>query len=184
MTSDSTVPDGHPLDGDDGAIRGLLLQRSVEAFLHMEAELLDGHRYREWLELLDDDIHYTAPVRTNRRSDGRVDAARMYWFNDNRNTLELRVRRFETDVNWAEEPRSRTRRVVGNVRVGDVTTDTVEVASNLLCYRNRGNDVQGDLIAAERRDVLRRAEGPWRLLQREIRLDHATLSTKNLALLL
>ena len=32
-------------------------------------------------------------------------------------TLELRVRRLETDVNWAEEPPSRTRRLVTNVRV-------------------------------------------------------------------
>lgn len=164
-------------------LHGLLLQRSVEAFLFHEAELLDSHRYRDWLGLLADDITYTAPVRGNRRSDGRVDPETMRWFDENRNTLELRVRRFETDVNWAEEPRSRTRRLVGNVRVA-TDGDDVSVRSNLLCHRNRGESERGDLIAAERHDVLRAVDGRWQLATRRIMLDHGTLGTKNLAIFL
>lgn len=165
-------------------LRELLLVRSVERFLVDEAELLDDARYREWLGLLHADILYRAPIRTNRRSDGRVDPETGYWFDDVRGTLELRVRRLETDVNWAEEPPSRTRRIVGNVRVVEQGVDEVAVRSNLLCYRNRGEQREGDLIAAQRNDVLVRGAGGWLLRNREIRLDHGTLSTKNLALLL
>lgn len=86
----------------------VLLQHSAQMFLTVEAELLDDHRYRDWLGLLSDDVTYQAPVRTSRRADGRINTDSNYWFGDNRNTLELRVRRLETDVNWAEEPPSRT----------------------------------------------------------------------------
>jgi PAH dioxygenase small subunit len=166
-------------------LEDLALTQSVERFLILEAELLDDARYREWLELLDDRIAYTAPVRTTRRTDGRVDATQMHWFDENRATLELRVRRLETDVNWAEEPPSRTRRLVGNVRIVRRPDEegVVDVRSNLLCHRNRGENPVSDLIAAERRDVLTRWGDSWRLLAREIRFDHGTLGTKNLALL-
>lgn len=162
----------------------LLLQRSVEAFYHHEAELLDDRRYRDWLGLLADDLTYIAPVRSTRRSDGRVEEQRMRWFDDDRRSLELRVRRLETDVNWAEEPPSRTRRLVGNVRVRQgPEPQTVAVRNNLLLTRNRGEHPHVDVIAAERHDVLRETDDGWRLLRREIRFDHGTLSTKNLALL-
>ena len=162
----------------------VLLQHSIERFLVQEAELLDDKRYRDWLDLLADDIVYRAPVQTTRRSDGRVDVERMYWFDENRATLELRVRRLETDVSWAEEPPSRTRRFVSNVRVRHHDDEQgVAVRSNLLCHRNRGESPSADAIAAERYDVLREESGVWRLLRREIHFDHGTLGTKNLALL-
>lgn len=160
------------------------LLRSIEQFLYVESELLDDHRHREWLGLLTDDIIYRAPVRTTRRSDGRVDDERMFWFDETRGSLELRVRRLETDVSWAEEPPSRTRRIVSNVRVRPgPDEETVAVRSNLLCFRNRGERPDSELIAAERHDVLRDVDGSWRLARREIRFDHGTLASKNLALL-
>ena len=39
----------------------LLLEREVEQFLYMEAELLDDRRYSDWIELIADDIHSTCP---------------------------------------------------------------------------------------------------------------------------
>jgi PAH dioxygenase small subunit len=172
-------------DVDPSILADLILVRSVERFLVQEAELLDDARYREWLDMLHERIAYTAPVRTTRRTDGRVDTNHMYWFDENRATLELRVRRLETDVNWAEEPPSRTRRIVGNVRVSRREDDpsTIDVRSNLLCHRNRGERPESDLIAAERRDVLVRSGDSWLVAEREIRFDHGTLGTKNLALL-
>lgn len=171
----------------DGALAELLLVRSVERFLVLEAELLDDARYRDWLNLLHDDILYRAPVRVSRRSDGRIDEETMFWFDENRATLELRVRRLETDVNWAEQPPSRTRRIVGNVRAERGENGQVMVRSNLLCHRNRKERAASDLLAAERRDLLVPSseddDADWRIMSREIRFDHGTLGTKNLALL-
>lgn len=168
-------------------VTDVLLLHSVQLFLTVEAELLDDHRYRDWLGLLSDVIVYQAPVRTSRRSDGRIDAQSNHWFDENRNTLELRVRRLETDVNWAEEPPSRTRRMISNVRVvGELEGEPngVRVRSNLLCHRNRRDAHNSDLIAAERHDHLVNEDGHWKLTQRIILLDHATLPTKNLAIFL
>lgn len=179
-----------PADTEAPLIDDVDLRREVELFYYREAELLDDHRYRDWLDLLDGEVRYRAPVRTTRRSDGRVDDDRMYWFDDTRASLELRVRRLETDVSWAEEPPSRTRRIVSNVRVrsdsevqSEPDVESVAVRSNLLCFRNRGESPDHDIIAAERHDVLRRDGDGWVLLRREIRFDHGTLGTKNLALL-
>lgn len=168
----------------------VLVQHSAQLFLTVEAELLDDHRYRDWLGLLADEITYRAPVRTSRRTDGRIGTESNYWFDENRNMLELRVRRLETDVSWAEEPPSRTRRMVSNVRVvgeldgPETGTGGIRVRSNLLCHRNRRDSDTSDLIAAERHDHLVNEGGYWKLAQRVILLDHATLPTKNLAIFL
>ena len=99
--------------------------------------------------------------------------------------LELRIRRLDTDFAWAEDPPSRTRRFVTNVRVEDgEEEDELRVRSYLLLYRNRGDESAADLLSAERTDVLRNVDGRWLLRSRLIRLDQATVGTKNLALLM
>ena len=49
------------------SLERLLLQREIEEFVAMEAELLDERRYNEWIELMADDIHYYLPIRRNMR---------------------------------------------------------------------------------------------------------------------
>lgn len=164
------------------------LQAAVEQFLYHEAELLDDNRLEEWLQLLADDVDYRAPVVTTRR---RGDAApaehQMFWFEDNLASLRLRVRRLGTDVAWAEDPPSRTRRLVGNVRVQSVDGSStpareLEVKSNLLVFRNRGADAGYELAAAERHDRLRTDGDGWRLVRRVVHFDQATLGLQNLAI--
>ncbi|HZC18896.1 MAG TPA: aromatic-ring-hydroxylating dioxygenase subunit beta, partial [Rubrobacteraceae bacterium] len=95
-------------------------------------------------------------------------------------SLELRVRRFETEYAWAEDPPSRTRHFVTNVRVSPREEEyEVAVRSNLLLYRSRGSTPGHDIISAERKDVLRKEEGRWKLRKRVILLDHHLLETHN-----
>ena len=162
----------------------LLLRASVEQFLHHEATLLDHGRFDDWLELLTDDVVYRVPVRITRRT-GEVDVVDdMYHFDDNRQSLGLRVRRLGTGVAWAEDPPSRTRRFVTNVRAEPGPDGEVTVSSYLLLYRSRGDDGTHDLLSAERHDVLRPAGDRWRLAWREAVVDQTTLGTKNLAVFL
>ena len=42
------------------------LQHRVEQFLYAEAQLLDDHRYAEWLDLFSSDARYWMPTRSNR----------------------------------------------------------------------------------------------------------------------
>jgi 3-phenylpropionate/cinnamic acid dioxygenase small subunit len=158
----------------------------VYEFLMREAELLDGHRERECVELCTDDVVYRMPVReTRERGAGDGFNESMYYFDETRGSLELRVRRLETKYAWAEDPPSRTRHFVTNIRVSAADdADELLVRSNLLLYRSQGTDLHHDLIAAERRDVLRRTDGGLRLAWREILLDHSVLTTHNLSVFL
>ena len=169
-----------------------MLETSVEtywevySFLMHEAEVLDERHEREWLEMLTDDVEYLMPVRVNReRGEGDGFSEEAFYFEETRGSLELRVRRFETEYAWAEDPPSRTRHFVTNVRVAPgEEEDEVAVRSNLLLYRSRGSDPRYDLISAERKDTLRREDGRWKLRKRVILLDHSVLTTHNLSVFL
>jgi len=156
----------------------------VQSFLMREAELLDERREREWLEsCIADDVEYLMPVRENReRSEGVGFSDESFYFQETRGSLELRVKRLETEYAWAEDPPSRTRHFVTNVMVAEGEEEgEVAVKSNLLLYRSRGSDPTADVLSAERRDVLRKQDGGWRLRRREILLDHSVVMTHNLS---
>jgi 3-phenylpropionate/cinnamic acid dioxygenase small subunit len=163
----------------------LALWYETTTWLDREAELLDDGLFEEWLALLTDDVRYVVPVRLTRERGGGPDAhAGSPHFLDDLTTLRMRIERLKTEFAWAEDPPSRTRRFVTNVRPR-ATEDGIDVRSYLLLYRNRGEDSGAELIAAERHDHLRRmTEGTLKLSQREVRLSQSTLGVRNLALLL
>ena len=158
----------------------------MQSWLYHEAELLDEGRFDEWLDLLGDDIVYEAPVRlTTELGKGPGMSFDMQHFLDDRHTLEVRVKRLKTEHAWAEDPPSRTRRFVSNVRVkSSGHQDEIEVRSYLLVYRNRADDSGADLISAERQDVLRSSGEGWKLSKRLILIDQGILGTKNLGIFL
>src|SRR5713226_2616557 len=170
---------GQPTSGEE-------LYREVKTTLLLEAELLDDGRLREWLDLLTDNVAYRMPVRvTRQRAAGSEFVENMTHLEEDRHTLELRIRRLEVGPAWAEDPPSRTRHFVSNVRVtpGE-RDDEVQVKSNPLLYRSRGDSPQHDLLSAERRDVLRRVDGRWKLARRLVLLDQSTVATHNLSMFL
>jgi len=98
----------------------LELHHEISQFLYREAKLLDDWKFREWLDVMAEDISYTlrttpnAQTRDRRRS---VEPPTTWVFNDNKHLLERRVARLETGMAWAEEPPSRTTHMVSNVIV-------------------------------------------------------------------
>jgi len=160
------------------------LDREIENFLYQEAELLDSRKFEQWLQLLTDDITYEMPVRLTRERDQPDASSEMAHFSEDRHTLELRVKRLKTDYAWAEDPPSRTRHFISNIRV-DTTQDPNEVKarSYFLVYRSRGATTDVDLISGERLDLLRKVQGNWKLARRMIIVDQAVLGTQNLAIL-
>ncbi|CAJ1511186.1 aromatic-ring-hydroxylating dioxygenase subunit beta [[Mycobacterium] burgundiense] len=161
----------------------LFLRSEMEDFLFAEAELLDDGEFHKWLEMCSEDIRYIIPVRLSReRANGDGTSTAMTHWDDDFLGLQLRVLRLDTEYAWAEDPPSRVRRHVSNVRVSPKAgTDEYDVRSNLLLFRNRGDSPQHDLISAERQDVIRRGQMGLRLARRRVVLDHAVLGTHNLA---
>ena len=156
----------------------------VVQWLDHEAQLLDTGEYETWLDLISDDVRYTVPVRLTRER-GAVSEVRAGapHFMENIGTLRMRVERLKTEFAWAEDPPSRTRRFVTNVRVEDLRDELV-VRSYLLLYRSRGEDITPEIISCERHDVLRRTPDGLRLHSREVQVDQATLGVRNLAVML
>ena len=159
---------------------------SVVDFLYDEAALLDDRDHRAWLDLLTPDIHYVVPVRItspHTLADSTLDD--MAHFDEDLYSLEKRVRRLETDHAWAEDPPSRTRRFVTNVRCWERgAADEVFARSNLLVFRSRGDLLGPDLLSGQRTDILRRTDEGLRLARREVLLDESVLRTQNLAIFL
>ena len=74
----------------------------------------------------------------------------------------VRVRKLRTGFAWAEEPHSRTRHVVSNVRVvGRLGDGGLRVESNFVLHRSRLESMQ-DLWFGCRKDVLRQTSDGFR----------------------
>ncbi|WNV77100.1 3-phenylpropionate/cinnamic acid dioxygenase subunit beta [Geodermatophilus sp. DSM 44513] len=158
---------------------------AAQDFLIEEAHLLDQRRFPEWYALFTDDVVYVAPVRNTRRVGNSGVVEEIGHFDENKASLGLRVRKLGTDVGWAEDPPSITRRFITNVKVewGD-HPDELRVRSYLLLFRSRGDRGQYDLLSAERNDVLRSDASGFRIARRHVLLDQVSLGTKNLAIFL
>ena len=169
------------------AVGSALYNRIVE-FMYEEAALLDQIRLKEWGALLAPDLVYTAPLRETRPIDQQNSSMvrTVQHFHDDWRSVMGRIMRLTgTKSAWAEDPPSRTRRLVTNVLVAKtVKPDEFSVTSYLLVTRSRFNSYEYDLISAERRDLLRQDGESFKLARREIILDQAVIGTPNLAIFL
>ena len=167
-----------------GVHERMLLKHEVEEFLFLEADVLDSRRYEDWLDLLTEDIHYWMPVRrtTTAREAGRefTKPGGVAFFDDDFATLKMRVDRMLLGGAWAEDPPSRTRRLITNVRIVDRTEDEVTVSSNFQLYRTRLASEEDSWIG-RREDVLRRVDGEFRLARRHIFLEQTVILSQNLS---
>lgn len=168
------------------------IQQSVEQFLYAEAQLLDEHRYLEWISLFTHDVHYWAPARvtrTHRERDREIaDEGGAAFIDDDLYYLTGRVRRLTSGVSWSEEPPSRTRRLITNSRVTPGEGGELQVTSNFYVYRSRLERHQ-DWFVGERFDVLRPADleatgYPYQIAGRKIVLEQTTLLAPSLSILL
>ena len=160
------------------------LQYEVEQFLYAEAALLDARRYRDWLGLLADDIHYWMPIRrTVSTADLDLEFTQpgeMAYFDDDRGVLEMRVRKLEAGSAWSEDPPSRARHFVSNVRVLGVAGDEITLEAAFHLYRSRLNSEE-DHWVGRRVDVLRRIGDSFRLARRHLFLDQTVIRAANMS---
>ena len=160
------------------------IQDDIRELLSREALALDERRFRDWLEFLAEDITYDVPLRVVREGlaewelspTGRI-------FQDNKQTLEVRVRRLETDFAWAEQPPSRTRHFVTNVLIDAGERDgEYEVTSSCLIYRSRGDSIEPNLLSVARRDLVRSTSDGYEIARRWAAFDQAVINAHNLSI--
>jgi 3-phenylpropionate/cinnamic acid dioxygenase small subunit len=168
------------------------LKADIEDFYFHEADLLDDRRFRDWLDLLADDISYFMPIRRNvkfgqhlaRENTKRGEG--ISWFDEDKWTLTKRVEQILTGVHYAEEPLSRIAHMVSNVQIkaarpGIAEAGELDVTSRFLVYQNRV-EYETYTFVGRRNDTLRRTDRGWQIARREILLEQNILLAKNLTM--
>jgi p-cumate 2,3-dioxygenase beta subunit len=109
----------------------------IEDFLFQEAALLDAWQLDDWLELLTENAQYFVP--SNDAPDAKPGEA-LFMISDNIHRIRERVVRLKDPQAHAEFPRSRTRRIISNVRITDWVYSeqpAVGAQANFVIYRHR-----------------------------------------------
>ena len=167
------------------------LKADMEDFLYAEADLLDNRQFRDWLNLLADDMTYFMPIRRNvkfgqhAQRENTVQGSGISWFDEDKWTLTKRVDQILTGVHYAEEPLSRVCHMVSNVQVLGATpsleaAQEVEVRCRFLVYQNR-IEYETYIFVGKRTDLIRKTSDGWKIARREILLDQNVLLAKNLS---
>jgi biphenyl 2,3-dioxygenase beta subunit len=94
----------------------------------------------------------------------------------------MRVKKLEAGSAWSEDPPSRSRHFVSNVRIVEVEGDDVTVEACFCLYRTRLN-TETDAWTGRRVDVLRRGAGGLRLARRHLYLDQTVIQSANMSTL-
>lgn len=166
------------------------LRADIEEFFYGEAELLDTRRYREWLDLLAEDLVYFMPMRRNVKfgqhseRENTISGVGISWFDEDKWTLTKRVEQILTGVHYAEEPLSRICHMISNIQLKSVRYDgpkasEVDVSSRFLVYQNRV-EYETYTFIGRRYDTLRWSDSGWKVSRREIILDQNVLLAKAL----
>jgi 3-phenylpropionate/cinnamic acid dioxygenase small subunit len=173
--------------GEDAIAIGSDVYNRVLQFYYREAHLLDHGDVIAWRELLDPSLVYFAPIRQTRLvADKRPTTVAPGHYDEDYASIQTRIARLtETKSFWAEDPPSRTRRMVSNVLVNrGASPEELLVTSNLLLIRNRLEMTNYPPLSAERRDTLLATSDGLRLARREILIDQAMVMMPNLAIFL
>ena len=107
------------------------------------------------------------------RRDGTGFGGSSFHFNDNLQTMTLRVRR-SVDVASAydRDPAPRIRRMISNVVVHEgENAGEYAVTSAIALFRNRFDIPTCDILTAKREDIIRRTDAGLRIAKRTILLD-------------
>jgi 3-phenylpropionate/cinnamic acid dioxygenase small subunit len=162
-------------------------KNEIDQFLYFEASLLDERRYLDWYRLFAEDLFYVMPNRSNRltheAAKENTTSKQFNLFDETYASLGWRVKQVASKKHWAEDPPSRARHLVTNIRVTATDLeDQYNVHSNFLIYRNR-LESEVDFWVGERQDVIRRiAPRAWKIARRTIILDQNVVLSKNFSI--
>lgn len=155
--------------------------------LYREAALLDDGQFEAWLELLEEDFQYVAPIRLDLMERGGAsegaDKLELSFFEDTKGTMQLRIAKIRTGLMQTENPPSRVVRMISNVLVTPGSSpEQFAVRSAFIAYRqHRQRDVE--ILAGHRRDIWKQRASGWGMVRREVMFAANVLPVKSLPLI-
>src|SRR5246127_3376979 len=138
----------------------------VEEFLIYEATLLDEWRLEGGVALMTPDARYLVPPLDAPDADYRDT---LFLIADDRRTLASRVRQLLSGTTWAENPRSRTRRLITNVRLLAAENGEARATANFAVWRFQHE--QADVYVGQYRHLLVRGSSGLLFRERRAVLD-------------
>lgn len=116
-----------------------LSQAEAEAFLFHEADLLERWRLDDWHGLFLADGRYEIPALDDPDGDA---GSSQFFVADDAELLVARITRLKSRNAHAENPPSRTHRMISNVTVGGgPDDDSVRVGANFIVHRLRDGQI-------------------------------------------
>jgi p-cumate 2,3-dioxygenase beta subunit len=147
-----------------------LTRGEVEDFLYEEAALLDEWRLVEWHALFTEEATYRVPSTDMPDADP---SDTLFLIDDDAARLKSRVEQLLGKSTWSENPHSRTRRLLANVRIRRTEGPSAWVTANFAVYRMRTN--QFATYVGRYEYVLERREDGLRIRERRAILDLESL---------
>ena len=144
----------------------------VEELLFLEAALLDGWNLVEWRALFLEECRYLVPNPSSDDPYAPVDAA-LYLVADDGHHLTERVKRLGKKTAHSEYPRSRTRRLISNVRILERGGDSLRTQCGFVTYRT--NHGVTDTYFGRHEHLLVARDGALRISEKRSILDTGAL---------
>ena len=153
------------------------IKQRIEEFLFAEARLLDERCYPEWVALFAEDGVYWVPAGDEASPNDSV--ALIY---DSQKRLKERLIRMSSNRFWAQQPATRTCRIVGNVVVKREDGDEYEVESRLIMTLLRHD--KKELLSGVCEYRLRSVEDSYQIVSKTVRLVERDQHFDNLTFLI
>lgn len=144
---------------------------SVEKFLIDEADLLDRWELDQWLGLFEDECRYEiGPLGIeNENPDDLAPDNVLFLVSDDHWRLEQRIDMLQKPSAHIEWPHSKTRHMVGNVKILDDDDDGVSAQSNIVVFRTK-RGVTTEYMGRACYELSRRDDG-FRIRSKRVNLD-------------
>lgn len=153
-------------------------RQQVEQFLYHEAQLMDEHRFDEWLALWTDPALYWVPSNRD-ELDPKREVSLVY---DDWVRLQLRISRLKSGFAHAQEPKSRMRRLISNIVIEEAQNGEVVTYSNfLLAELRRGKQ---DLFAGRTIHRLSSHNDSFKMMTKKVLLVNNDEPIDNLTFLI
>jgi 3-phenylpropionate/cinnamic acid dioxygenase small subunit len=139
-----------------------LSRSEAEDLLYSEARLLDDLRHQEWLAMLDENATYWIPCN----GDGTDPNREISLVFDDKHRLTDRIGRLQSGLAHAQNPPSKTKRLVSNVQIENATENTATILSGFILYELRRGKER--VFAGRYEHRLHLVDGTWKIASKKV----------------
>jgi p-cumate 2,3-dioxygenase beta subunit len=153
----------------------LLLRLEVEEFLIEEAWLLDNWKLDDWVRLFTEDGKNYIPALDEPSG---LPSDTVFLISDDLGKIRSRADQLLGRMAWSESPRSRVRRLIGNVRIAESRDDTVIATASFVVTRSRRDHI--DTWMGHTRYKLKRSAGTFKIAERTVYVNQDSMRPQNM----